>query len=311
MNIIIDWGKVYDIAKSSPTKEEFLKVSETFTKIDESAPIQKFIGYMEQYQKKVLPSLLQSSQMNLTPEKFVNIVVNAVKKDSKLLNAFIVNPQSMFASILFGAEIGLVPSDEVGELFLIPRNMKQDNGQYKLTITPLIGYKGLVKIIMRGDIYEKIEAQVVYKGDKFKVSLGTNPKLDHVPKYDVERTADSITHAYAVIHFKSGQTQFAVVTRQEIMAVWEKPKEKNRLYFNDKESPNRWMEKKCALIQLSKTIDKDFYGAKAIEMDAAMEGGAILTLDHNDQIKLIEGASVKPARFRNIYGTLNQLPNSQ
>ena len=71
------------------------------------------------------------------------------------------------------------------------------------------------------------------------------------------------------------------------------------------------MEKKCALIQLSKTIDKDFYGAKAIEMDAAMEGGAILTLDQNDQIKLIEGASIKPARFRNIYGTLNQLPNSQ
>jgi len=310
MNLLIDWAKVYDVARNTATKEEFLKLSETFTKIDDSAPIQRFIGYMEQYQKKVLPSLLQSSQMSMTPEKFVNIVVNAVKKDSKLLDAFIANPQSMFASILFGAEIGLVPSDEVGELFLIPRNIKQDNGQYKKTVTPLIGYKGLVKIIMRSGEYGKIEAQIVYKGDKFKVSLGTNPKLEHVPKYDVERTADNITHAYAVIHFKSGQTQFAVVTRQEIIAVWEKPKEKNRLYFNDKESPNRWMEKKCALIQLSKTIDKDFYGAKAIEMDAAMEGGAVLTLDQNNQIKLIEGASVKPQRFRNIYGTLNQLPNS-
>jgi len=46
-------------------------------------------------------------------------------------------------------------------------------------------------------------------------------------------------------------------------------------------------------------------------INATIDGGAVLTLDQNNQIKLIEGASVKPARFRNIYGTLNQLPNSQ
>jgi len=311
MNILIDWGKVYDIAKSTPTKEEFLKISENFGRIEESAPIQKFMGYMEQYQKKVLPSLLQSSQASISPEKFVNIVVNQVKKDSKLLDAFMSNPSSMFASILFGAEIGLVPSDEIGEFFLISRNMKQNDGTYKKTVTPLVGYKGLVKIIMRGGDYEKIEAQIVYKGDKFKVSLGTSPKLEHTPKYDVDRNAENITHAYAVLHFKSGATQFAVVTRDEITAVRDKSKHPNELYFNDKGNPNRWMEKKCALIQLSKTLDKDFYGSKAIEMDATIDGGAVLTLDQNNQIKLIEGASVKPARFRNIYGTLNQLPNSQ
>ncbi len=134
MNILIDWGKVYDIAKSTLTKEEFLKISETFGKIEESAPIQKFMGYMEQYQKKVLPSLLQSSQASISPEKFVNIVVNQVKKDSKLLDAFMSNPSSMFASILFGAEIGLVPSDEIGEFFLISRNMKQNDGTYNKTL---------------------------------------------------------------------------------------------------------------------------------------------------------------------------------
>jgi len=307
MNILIDWNKVYDLAKSS-TREDFIKESENFGKIEESAPVQQFITYMEKYQRKVLPSLLQSSQMNLTPEKFVNIVVNQVKKDNKLLNAFVSNPASMFASILFGAEIGLVPSDEIGDFFLIPRNIKQDNGKYKLTVTPLIGYKGLVKIIMRGGDYEKIEAHVVYKGDKFKVSLGTNPKLEHTPKYDAERTAENITHSYAVIYFKSGNTQFAVMTRNEIIAIRDKATYPNELYFNDAKNPNRWMEKKCALIQLSKTLDKDFYGSKAIEMDATIDGGALLTLDQNDKIKLIDGAAIKPTRFRNIYGTLNQLP---
>ena len=308
MNLFIDWAKVYDIAKSTQTKEEFLKVSETFGKIEESEPLRKFMTFMDKYQKTVLPSLLHGSQSSISTEKFVNIVVNQVKKDEKLLNAFVVNPSSMFASILFGAEIGLVPSDEIGDFYLIPRNLKQHDGKYKLTVTPLIGYKGLVKIIMRGGEYEKIEAQIVYKGDKFKVSLGTNPKLEHTPKYEADRTADNITHAYAVIYFKSGVTQFAVVTRNEIAAVRDNSKYPNELYFNDKGNPNRWMEKKCALIQLSKTLDKDFYGSKAIEMDATISGGAMLTLDQNNQIKLIEGAAVRPARFRDIYGTLNDLP---
>lgn len=305
----IDWSAVYDKAKQL-SKEDFLKTVQTFTTIKESDVIKKFVEYMDYYQRKILPSLLQSSQMNLTPEKFVSIVINQVKKDSSLLDAFRINPSSMFASILFGAEIGLVPSDEIGDFFLIPRNLKQANGSYKKTVTPLIGYKGLVKIILRGGDYQKIEAYVVYKGDKFKVALGTSPKLEHVPKYETARTAENITHAYSVVHHKNGATQFSVITRDEIIAIRDKAPAPNDLYFNDIKNPNRWMEKKCALIQLSKTLDKDFYGSKAIEIDSMVDGGAILTLE-NDQIKLIEGLSSKPSRFRNIYGTLNQLPTTK
>ena len=113
-------------------------------KVDELPAIQKFTTYMERYEKQVLPSLLQNSHTPLSPQKFVQIVINEVKKDSKLLNAFMSNPASMFASILAGAEIGLVPSDLLGEFFLIPRNLKGDDGQYRQTVTPLIGYKGMV-----------------------------------------------------------------------------------------------------------------------------------------------------------------------
>jgi hypothetical protein len=98
-----------------------------------------------------------------------------------------------------------------------------------------------------------------------------------------------------------------VLTRDEIIAIRDRSKYPNNLYFNDKENPNRWMEKKSVLMQLSKLLDKDYYGSKAIELDSRIEGGAVLTLDANDQVKLIEGASVKPTRFRNIYGTLNSI----
>lgn len=303
----INWKNVYEKARIS-SFEEFMESVNKINKIEESAPMQKFIGYMDNYEKKILPSLLEGA--NVTASKFVQIVVNEVKKNKKLMDAFIANPSSMFASILAGAEIGLVPSELLGEFYLIPRNLKQEDNSYKLTVTPLIGYKGLVRILLRSGEIENIEAYVVYNGDKFSVSYGTAPKLEHKPKFDVERTAENITHIYCCAHYKSGKITFQVMTKAELVAVQKMSKYNNELYFNDVKNPNRWMEKKACLIQLSKLLDKDYYGTKAIELDARIEGGAMITLDNNEQVKLIEGAPIKPTRFRNIYGTLNNLPNS-
>jgi len=306
----INFEKLYHLARNS-SLEDFLKFTDSLNKIEQLPVVQQFATYMERYQNKVLPSLLNDTHAQVTPAKFTQIVINEVKKSDKLLKAFVENPASMFASILAGAEIGLVPSDLLGEFYLIPRNVKQDNGHYKMTVTPLIGYKGLHKILLRGGDIESIEAHVVYEGEDFKVSLGTNPSLEHTPDFTVQRTADKITHGYAVAHYKSGRSQFQVMTRAEITAVSNMSKYNNKLYFNDKENPNRWMEKKCCLIQLGKMLDKDYYGTKAIELDNRLEGGATLTLDENERVKLIEGANVKPTRFRNIYGTLNSLPSGE
>jgi len=305
----IDFEKLYHLARNSSI-DDFLNFASSLYKPQDLPVVQQFATYMERYEKKVLPSLLNDTHAQVTPAKFTQIVINEVKKNEKLLKAFVENPSSMFASILAGAEIGLVPSDLLGEFYLIPRNIKQDSGHYKMTITPLIGYKGLHKILLRGGEIENIEAHVVYEGDDFKVELGTNPYLKHTPVFPGNRTAEKISHVYAVAHYKSGRSQFQIMSRSEVVAVSSMSKYNNKLYFNDKENPNRWMEKKCCLIQLAKMLDKDYYGTKAIELDNRLEGGATLTLDENERVKLIEGAAVKPTRFRDIYGTLNSLPSS-
>ncbi len=305
----MDFEKLYNLARTS-TLEEFLAFVKSVDKVGENnTPIQRFITYMSRYEEKILPSLLNDTHAKVTPAKFTQIVINEVKKNEKLLQAFNENPGSMFASILAGAEIGLVPSDLLGEFYLIPRNIKQSNGSYKMCVTPLIGYKGLHKILLRSGEIENIEAQVVFEGEEFNVSLGTNPKLEHTPNFTLPRTADTITHVYAVAHYKSGRCQFQVLTRAEIMAIRDLSKYNNKLYFNDRENPNRWMEKKCCLIQLAKLLDKDYYGTKAIELDNRLEGGAVLTLDDEEKVKLVEDAPVKPNRYRNIYGSLKSIPN--
>jgi len=233
-------------------------------------------------------------------------VLSEIKKNEKLLQAFMENPSSMFASILAGAEIGLIPSDMIGEFYLIPRNLKQADGKYKMSVTPLIGYKGLVNIILRGGEVSRVHTEVVYEGDTFEPIYGLEPNIIHKPNFDVPRTQDKIKYAYAVAKMKSGEYQFCVMTRAEIEGVRNMSKNSNDLYFNDKMGINRWMERKCALIQLSKMLPKDYYSKKAIGMDSMLESGALLTLDDNNNVKIIESKnSIKQSKFRNIYGTLN------
>jgi recombination protein RecT len=266
--------------------------------------IQNFENYLINYEKKVLPNLLEKH--NIAPSQFVQVVLSEIKKNEKLLQAFIENPSSMFASILAGAEIGLIPSDMIGEFYLIPRNMKQSDGKYKQTVCCQVGYKGLINILLRSGDVAKIHTEVVYANDEFNAIYGLEPNIIHKPNFDSERTAKNITHAYAVAKMKNGEYQFAVMTRKEIEAVRGMSKYENDLYFNDKMGINRWMERKVVLTQLAKMLPKDYYSKKAISMDGMMDSGAMLTLDENNQIKIVESTiGSKPSKYRNIYGTLN------
>ena len=258
---------------------------------------------LSSYEKKVLPDLLEKH--GISPAQFVQVVLSEVKKNEKLMQAFKENPASVFASVLAGAEIGLMPSDLIGEFYLIPRSMKGADGKYRMTATPMVGYKGLVSILLRSGDVTRVHAEVVYEGDEFAPSYGLEPNIIHKPNFSAPRTSDKITHVYAVAKFRNGEYQFVVLTRREVEAIRDMSKNSNSLYFNDRQDPNNWMAKKAALIQLSKMLPKDYYSKKAISIDQSVEGGSVLTLDENNQIKIVEGTPVKPTRFRNIYGTLN------
>ena len=262
--------------------------------------VKLFSNQLSLYEKNVLANLLE--EHNITPQKFVQVVLTEVKKNDKLVQALIENPASMYASILSGAEIGLMPSEMIGDFYLIPRNLKQDNGTYKMTVCPLIGYKGLVSILLRSGDITRINTEVVYEGDEFEAIYGLEPTINHKPNFNAIRTAETIKYAYAVAKNKNGEYHFAVMTRKEIEVIRDMPKYKNDLYFNDDKGNNRWMERKAALIQLSKMLPKDYYARKAISMDSQLEGGALLTMDEDNKVKII---SPNPVRQKNkVYGTL-------
>jgi hypothetical protein len=122
----------------------------------------------------------------------------------------------------------------------------------------------------------------------------------------VPRTAAKIKYAYAVAKTKLGEYQFAVMTRAEIETIQKIAPYENSLYFNDKIGINRWMERKLVLVQLGKMLPKDYYSKKAISMDSVLQGGAYLTLDESNQVKVIEGGNaIKPkSGGKNIYESI-------
>lgn len=265
----------------------------------------EFSNYLETYEKSILADLLLKT--GIDPAKFKQTVISELKRNEKLLEAYVKNPKSMFASILFSAEIGLIPSENLGEFYLIPRNIKQPNGSFLPTVTPLIGYKGMVSIILRSGQISRITAEVVYKGEEFEVEYGLDPKLTHKPNFEVSRKSEDILFAYAVAKHKNGEYQFCVMTREQIESVKNMSKYDNNLYFNDQKNPNRWLEKKTALLQLSKLLPKDYHTKYASEMDGKLNAGAIFTLEEEDKIKVIEGGNYESKnRFRSIYETLGK-----
>ena len=266
-----------------------------------ATPIQRFNQYLDNYKQNILPDLLKKH--NIEPAQFVHIVLSEVKKNPKLLDAFQQNPPSMFASILAGAEIGLIPSDMLGEFYLIPRNI--DN---KLTVTPLIGYKGVHNIILRSGEVTKVHTECVFEGDEFEPIYGLEPNIIHKPNFNVPRNSTTLKFVYAVAKLKNGEYQFAVLSKADVIKIKSLSKYDNVLYFNDVKDPNMWMVRKTALIQLAKLLPKDYYGKKAIEMDGKLEGGAYLSLDEDNTIRIVEGAKIAPVKQANAIKTFNSLP---
>lgn len=255
--------------------------------------IAKLNGTMDIYEKKVFNELLVAH--NIRPSVFKQVVLTEIKKSPKMLDAFVQNPSSMFAAIIFSAQLGLMPSESLGQFFM-KLDYDKNNGYI---IKPIIGYQGLVSILQRDGNVQSIWAESVHEGDEFTYELGLEPKLTHIPS-DPIRTSMSLTYVYVVSKLKNGEKQFKVMSRSELLSTINLQKERNDLYFNDQKDPNFWMLKKIVLKQLAKFLPKDYLGTFAIQMDNALEGGNKIELNENNEIEIVkEEQSTK--RVKSMY----------
>ena len=256
--------------------------------------IEKFSNTMGAYEQTNLSELLENS--SFTPAKFKQVMITELKKNPKLQQAFLNNPASLFASILHCAELDLSPSQMLGEFYFIP---------FKDTITPILGYKGLITLLLRSDKIKKIWTEIVYEQDDFIYEMGLEPKLVHIPNHDADRNNSKIKFVYACAKLEDNEVTFKVMSVKEVKAVIDILKVSNELYFNSKKDPENWMLRKLVLKQLSKILPKqDDRLKKAISTDDNVEGGSYLIIDDNENVRLVQGNMIG-SRKNSLYNALN------
>lgn len=145
-------------------------------------------------------------------DRFTNLVVAAVRREPGLIRCFTTDRgrTSLLISAIQCAAMGLEPNTPLREAALVPRKIK---GVDEATL--MVEYRGLVKLARRSGEIENLYAEVVHARDEFVYELGAQPRLEHRP-YDGDDDPGELTHAYAVVHWRGGGSQFVVLPRRVV-----------------------------------------------------------------------------------------------
>jgi phage RecT family recombinase len=135
-------------------------------------------------------------------DRFERNLSNALMNEPKLLAC---NPREVFREVAKIAALGLLIDAQLGEAYLIA-GRKGPQAR--------IGYRGLIKLARQSGDVSMIYAHEVYEHDEIDCVLGDEKKLHHKPKLFGKR--GEIVGYYAVIKFKSGETDFEPMTPEQI-----------------------------------------------------------------------------------------------
>jgi recombination protein RecT len=248
-----------EVVETPPTEEK-PKAKTAVAKVEKTlAPVQQVQRDVARFAEKLL------GEKRAT--EFATRVALISRESPKLAEAIRKNPDSFVAAYMASVTLDLMPNTPEQDAFVIPYG---DKVQFQT------GYRGLLKLARRSGEILTISAELVFAGDEFDVQFGTERKITHKPDLNVNRTDYSkVTHAYAAAKLTNGETQFAVMTREELDKVQRSAKAQST------DSPWRtWPERMALktvlkrLAQLLPTATDDDL-RRAVAYDSLSEAGKL------------------------------------
>lgn len=182
---------------------------------------------------------------HLTPERFCRIALTALQRTPKLQDC---TQASLFKCLLDLSAMGIEPDGR--RAHLIP---------YGTECTLIFDYKGLLELVRRSGDVISIRAELVCENDEFSWENG---KVTH--KIDWRKPRGDMQAVYAEAVLKSGETQTATMTKDEVDAIRKRSRSG---------SSGPWatdygeMAKKTALRRLCKLLPLSSEVAEHIEKD--------------------------------------------
>jgi recombination protein RecT len=232
-----------------------------------------------------LRSLLPQS---MTVDKFQGIVVAAVADNMDLLDC---DRASLLKACLSAAELGLSLNKNMGEADIL----KVWDGRLKKNVAQFRPrYKGLMKLALQSGDVLKIESRLVYASDTFEVEEGIEPRIIH--KHGLSNRGDMIG-AYCVWKLKNGETQFEIMSKEQIIAIRDRSsaKTKDGNIVGPWKTDEAEMWRKTVVRRASKYMPLSTEAQRAVQVDNQAEG--IIEADDysGDEIDITDFEDTPPA----------------
>lgn len=179
------------------------------------------------------------------------------------------------------ASLGLSLSPSMRECDIIPRWNSRTKRE-EATFQPR--YMGYLKMARLSGEISKVYAHIVYEGDKFVRTLGTDKKLDHAPC----DTPGAPTGVYCVWHFVAGGYDFEYMPVAEVEKIRQRSKAKdNGPWVTDWEEMARKTVVRRASKYMPMSSDSDPL-RKAVALDEAREIGKVAGMDEAGAVWVAE-----------------------
>lgn len=242
-------------------------------------PHEIFKSQLDHYESTIVKLI---SDTGMKPEKFIEMVYTAVRKQPDLLAC---DRASLFGAILTAAELGLKPNTIDGFCYIIPYKEKGNPvAQFQ------IGYQGLLTLMYRNPDVEKIESERVFAKDEFDYEIFPVKRIiKHKPFIPKEKgeTRGPLVAVYCTIKLKGIDEKFFEITFKEDLDTVQKLSKAGSSSFSPYNSGadwNNWMQRKVPVKQIYKTMRRESAPVstqRGIEIDDLIEQGGIFRIDEN------------------------------
>lgn len=165
-------------------------------------PAPTITALLDTYRDQIAKALPQ----HVNVDRMMRVALTEYRKSPKLQMC---DSVSFIGAVVQAAQLGLEPGGALGHCYLIP---------YGKECQLQIGYRGMIDLARRSGNIVSISARAVYEGDDFEISLGTDDKLSHTPKFE----GRDLKFVYAVAKLKDGGVQFDVMSVADIIQIRDK-----------------------------------------------------------------------------------------
>lgn len=172
----------------------------------------------------------------LTPDRFLRLAINAVKKTPLLAQC---DPQSVLGSFMASAALGLEPNTVQQQAFLIPykKRAKVDNQWVDIYECQFqIGYRGFITLAHRSPHIASVQAEAIHDGDLFDHMLGSESFLKYRKAL---KDRGGLIGSFCYTKLESGIEMATVLPLSEVEKIRGKSETYNALMRNVEQADNQ------------------------------------------------------------------------